>query len=1523
MPDPWEEDETVATKSEKDPWESDEPVKKKEISGSGYELPGMPFSKSGIGNAEAVAKQKIQGLSDTEVLAQKKAQYKPTGSIREDAKQPVVAKQEEFEGPKLEREKSFWDHVGQVASDVAGGINRAILKTPSALVKTEAEIANKIGSSITGKDSKVEDDYLYSLADKYDKWIDEQKYIGDKNVNSLAGDVGGGLGQIATMVAGGGLKTGTSIVKAATSAPFKEVAKNFLSKPFMLAFGQVFDSEYQQMKDKGESDDVAFKQALENGLATAPLENLPLANLASRFTKSMGAPLAKRALNGVIQGAEEGGQEMVQQAVSNLTNNQLAELESSTVEWSKGLEQSGKAGSVVGLILGSIAGAKNGRIKKQENEGQSIMPIPEYGEQHPIDATGAEQNTPLPPPQESIDQPVGGQIDQTAAINEPQPNQEVQAGVFDQSGTKDIPAENGATERQVTTESTFESISKGEMTVDDAAKLLNTNPDELKSQIFEPVGKAGQAATSTDVGVDAVLGGPDGVGTKGGAAPIEESQGGEQTGRTVKKTILAKRAYEGDFREDVKKQLELHGLTRQTVSLKEARSDAKEFLDNVGEEAAFEAIMNGDVKGASQAMLFQELIDRQEEKMIDSKDPDELADLYKKQAQLVSFASDRATEAGQYNAAWGDIYKQSSMYNLNIQKERFKNMNGGFIPPSVEEKFEQYDAKIKELDAKIAEYEKKSLDEAAHQSIDAIKKDTEKKKRSKRKEGTGKDRIAKGFSDLASAIGATQNAIGDKRARVSRALADIGLGLIEEGKATIEDVFEKTILAVQKKFGTKADYADYSDDFHSHLNERMSQEETTETPVKINKKLLRELVESGITDVNDLVKAIRERMPEKYSKASDREIMDAITGYGKTINMSKDEIDSQVNKLKSIARSLSKLDDISKGKHPVKTGLQRGQTDSEIRKYEKQVREAMKTLPLDEDTKENMIRTVQDMKKRALKNRIEDLKLEIVKKEKTKRNNTEATEDGETKDLKAILEQTQKEHDEVFKEENTKEHAEKRLSASKKALKNRISELEKRISDKDFSPRKRNPIIADTELTKLRSEKEAVKEKYDIEFEKHKFANRTKAQKAIDMAKDVWGLSRLLQASIDFGVIGIQGGIYTNKYLMTNPKVVGKAISDAFKNGLNKKRSEKWFNDIKSQEWYDDAKKSKLSITSPNAKATAREEVSYSNLADLAWKYMNPRRLVTRNKSFDTKWENANPLHAFERWSTTYMDSLRAARFQEAREKLFSDGLTFDSHPKAFKDVAGTINTFTGRSSLDGLENMSEGLSTVFYSPRNWMSIIKQTTPYGLVRFAMMSDGKINGERLSRAQKLALTDFSTAVGTTAAMVAMTAAYLNNDDDEDTGVNLDKPFRSDFLKVKYRRENGDVVTQDPWGGKLPMIVLQARLYLDSYESGNTDGTVQLGSGYGVPTRLETIGRMATNKLAPSASLFDKYLSTHVDEEGNRNSFGKEWEWSEEAKKTFAPMIIENKKLLQDDPKSLDGIAAFLSLIGYGTQVQEAK
>jgi hypothetical protein len=156
-----------------------------------------------------------------------------------------------------------------------------------------------------------------------------------------------------------------------------------------------------------------------------------------------------------------------------------------------------------------------------------------------------------------------------------------------------------------------------------------------------------------------------------------------------------------------------------------------------------------------------------------------------------------------------------------------------------------------------------------------------------------------------------------------------------------------------------------------------------------------------------------------------------------------------------------------------------------------------------------------------------------------------------------------------------------------------------------------------------------------------------------------------------------------------------------------------------------------------------------------------------------------------------------------------------------------------------------------------WASVLKQTTPVVFFWQGRMTDvvgdpKKLSSYKPSVAQKMYLTDTMKYMTAIAGFVAGMAAYLNNDDDEDTGVSFD-PSSSDFMKIRL----GKNLVIDPWGGRQQEWVFQGRIITNSITNSKGEKK-RLGQG-DAPTYLELVGNRLKNKLAPTPGMMVKAAS----------------------------------------------------------------
>lgn len=486
-----------------------------------------------------------------------------------------------------------------------------------------------------------------------------------------------------------------------------------------------------------------------------------------------------------------------------------------------------------------------------------------------------------------------------------------------------------------------------------------------------------------------------------------------------------------------------------------------------------------------------------------------------------------------------------------------------------------------------------------------------------------------------------------------------------------------------------------------------------------------------------------------------------------------------------------------------------------------------------------------------------------------------------------------------------------RTEAAKKRTEKSIGQLEEKLAKEDYTKPKRKPIIADTELTKLRAEKLRLQEQFDKEMYKAELKNRNRWQKAKDHLADAWGLLRLFKATGEFSFLGVQGLVQA----VAHPTYAVKGLKQALKNFSSEAKTEQFLNEIKAQDYYSTLTDSKLALTKPDAKLTAREELFYSGYTDLVWNTIG-NVIGKGNERIGEGFKKLNPFKAFERAAVGYLDTVRIERFLDGMQMLEKQGKSFENNPEDYKAVADLINTLTGRASLGKHgERVADGLTKVFFSPRNWASMLKTASPYAAVYFGKLA------YKSPTAAKMALRDYGTFVGLTTSMVVAVAAALENDDDPETYVERD-PTNSDFGKIKL----GNKIV-DPWGGHIQQVILTSKLLADSVnktEKGNREGKdYKLGTPHKAPTREELLLQQAFNKLNPSMAVVHKYLTSHENKEGKRvTPYGEEFSVLKELNPT--PITWETiYDLNKDDPAAINGLLAFYAFFGGGVDVREGK
>jgi len=316
-------------------------------------------------------------------------------------------------------------------------------------------------------------------------------------------------------------------------------------------------------------------------------------------------------------------------------------------------------------------------------------------------------------------------------------------------------------------------------------------------------------------------------------------------------------------------------------------------------------------------------------------------------------------------------------YNVVTQIEKYKANNNGEIPADVEAKFRDLDKQIKELNTKLTEAEKKLAEKEGQEAVDNIKESVgrEKKYTEEELQAELKKERASLRAEKKSAVHKTIDEMMDKWAKkitpehlrgtgtkgidaekVFKSVGAIMKKAYDAGETTAK-IIEDAVNYISEKLGNK----DWGiDEFKKEnweeklkaVSEKKSKDKPTineDGTVSIPNEMLRGLVKRGVTDINDLTKEVHKEVKKDLPEITERQVRDAITDYGKKVNPTADEIQTQVNTAKRVGRLLSELEDLkTMGKVEFLAKYQKPKpSDSKITARENELRQQIKSLGKD------------------------------------------------------------------------------------------------------------------------------------------------------------------------------------------------------------------------------------------------------------------------------------------------------------------------------------------------------------------------------------------------------------------------------------------------------------------------------------------------------------------------------------------------------------------------------------------------
>lgn len=379
--------------------------------------------------------------------------------------------------------------------------------------------------------------------------------------------------------------------------------------------------------------------------------------------------------------------------------------------------------------------------------------------------------------------------------------------------------------------------------------------------------------------------------------------------------------------------------------------------------------------------------------------------------------------------------------------------------------------------------------------------------------------------------------------RIQKIYKDAGKEMPEGLKEEIEKA-QKELRRLNREIETKRKQADEAKDDEAVNNIKNSNPKkgsgkkslSKDGKVAVSIDSIRKAVSEGAKTIEEVIEAVRGEVTSTYPNATDRQIRDAISNYGREVSKTKDDLSEEVNRIRSVGRMISKLEDIQKqlatkvGKiknDAVRTRAVKILTDRE-RELRRAIKEAMADIPVTEE------------------------------------------------ELKAFQEN--------------------KLEAYKKSLNDRNKELERRIKEGDFSTKTRTKAFElDEEARKLEVERQQLIEQFEYEKMKAQLAVEPDLQKVGRRLLDVFNLPKGLIASIDLSAPFRQGVIGV---MSQNPIKTGRQIAQMWEFWKRPETYDKWLAELKSSEFYPLLKASGLYVAEQNGKLSAMEEQFMNNLGN-------------------------------------------------------------------------------------------------------------------------------------------------------------------------------------------------------------------------------------------------------------------------------------------------------------------------------------
>ena len=466
--------------------------------------------------------------------------------------------------------------------------------------------------------------------------------------------------------------------------------------------------------------------------------------------------------------------------------------------------------------------------------------------------------------------------------------------------------------------------------------------------------------------------------------------------------------------------------------------------------------------------------------------------------------------------------------------------------------------------------------------------------------------------------------------------------------------------------------------------------------------------------------------------------------------------------------------------------------------------------------------------KTRLERQINDLENAINKRERIVKDKKKLEYDEEANRLKEMRDDRRKLYDEIFPREPISDA--RRLELWKDRTEKKITELEERIANKDFSDRPKRPEIEkDAQANELQARLDEAKEKFRLDREKAEWEAMSPFQKTARGTANVYDAGRMIMTTGEFSFVLRQG----KWSFLAHPILSVQALPKAFNAMRDWKTAHAIDLEIFNHPEYPAAKRAKLHLADERSSLNRMEEIYAGRLA-----------------------HKLPVISQFNRAARVFLNKVRFDTWMAMRKTLSRSG-----KPTKMEDaqIAMFVNESTGRGGLGFAEQGAVALGRTFFAPR-----------YMISRFQLLV-GHSMWKGNSRTRMVIAREYARAlIGLGLYYTMLNVMFSGNDQKKPTSFDWRS---SDFGKIRIGNTR-----LDPLAGLAQVLTFIGR---------TKTGETKMQSGrvvkirkpkgqkqkLGDPTWAEVAGRYARSKLHPiPGSIINLFGGTSLD--GSETSFLKE-------------------------------------------------